>query len=37
LLAVADIANFAIGHVIPRQRRGEGRRDAHIRICHGFH
>src|SRR6185312_10449581 len=36
LLAVADIADLAIGHVIPRQRRTEGGGDADRGIRHGF-
>lgn len=36
MLGVADVANFAIGHVIPPQRRTEDSRDSHISIGHGF-
>ena len=36
LLAVADITNFAIGGVIPGERRSDDCGDADLSVCHSF-
>jgi hypothetical protein len=36
LLAIADIANFAIGHVIPGQGRAKGGCDSYLGVRHRF-
>lgn len=36
LLGVADITNFAIGGVIPGERRSDDGGNADLRVCHSF-